>query len=483
MKRDPASILDDMIADRGGAAAVAAAEHPLDDVEAYVGRFCVFRDVHALVAVTLWAAHAHMVEKFHTSPRLLLSSPEAGSGKTRVLEVLDLLVPEPLFCLNAKPAAIFRTLATRQITLLVDEVDAIFSRRGAEGDNEDLRAMLNAGYKRGASIPRCVGPRHDVQQFEVFCATAMAGLGDVPETIMSRSVIIRMRKRAAHERAEPFRSREQEGPGHALRARLARWALKVADSCGCAWPTMPDGIVDRPAEAWEPLIAVADAAGGDWPTRARAACVALCEVAADRRATLGVRLLSDLRIIFGDADALHTKTILERLHNGEGLEADAPWGDLHGKPIAERAMATMLKKYDVASVKVKVGGLALQGYRRDHLWDAWQRYLPSAPTSKHPEPVEPPEPGELSARGSPAQVPQVPQVPLPMQGVRFAPPDIGDPDHPDFIGPPDLRRKARELIQRVAQIERWPAVDFQRWLDDAKNDPVAVLDVLGERAC
>jgi hypothetical protein len=137
-----------------------AALQPLDDVYNYIGRFCVFRDEHALVAVTLWVAHAHMVEQFHTTPRLVLSSPEAGSGKTRVLEFLDLLVPDPMFCLSASPAAIFRTLAAKPITLLVDEVDAIFSRRGSEDANEDLRAMLNAGYKRGASVPRCVGPRH-----------------------------------------------------------------------------------------------------------------------------------------------------------------------------------------------------------------------------------------------------------------------------------------------------------------------------------
>ena len=383
---------------------------PLDEVHSYIGRFCVFRDPHALVAVTLWAAHAHMAEGFHTTPRLMLSSPEAGSGKTRVLEVLDLLVPDPMFCLSASPAAIFRTLATKPVTLLVDEVDAIFSKRGSEDSNEDLRALLNSGYKRGAAIPRCVGPRHEVQQFKVFCPTALAGLGDLPDTIMSRSIIIKMRKRAAHEQVHPFRSREQDAPGHALRDRLAAWAATVADECGAAWPVMPEGIVDRPAEVWEPLIAVADAAGGDWPARAREACVALCQVAADRRATLGVRLLADLRIIFGEADALHTRTILERLHKGDGLDADAPWNDLHGRPIAERGLATMLKKFDVSSIKVKVEGLALQGYRREHLWDAWQRYLPSTHLPKEAEPAEPSEP-------EPEGVPLVPQVPAVMASV------------------------------------------------------------------
>lgn len=175
----------------------------LDDVRSFIRRFCVLPDDHVLVAVTLWSAHTHMVEHFHTTPRLAVLSPEVGSGKTRLLEVLDLLVPESLFTLNASPAAVFRTLAVKQITLLFDEVDAIFTKRGQDDNHEDLRALLNAGYKRGATVPRCVGPRHDVVSFPVYCAAALAGLGDLPDTIMSRSIIIRMRRRAAHEPVEP----------------------------------------------------------------------------------------------------------------------------------------------------------------------------------------------------------------------------------------------------------------------------------------
>jgi hypothetical protein len=96
--------------------------------------------------------------------------------------------------------------------------------------------------------------------------------------------------------------------------------------------------------------------------------------------------------VFGDAEALHTRTILDRLSDGErrGLEPDAPWGDLHGKPLSERGLATMLRKYEVHSVKVKVGGVALQGYRREHLNDAWQRYLPLSPKeAEHMELTEP----------------------------------------------------------------------------------------------
>jgi hypothetical protein len=380
----------------------------LSDVQAFVRRFCAFPDLHALAAVTLWVAHAHMVEHFHTTPRLALLSPEPWSGKTRVLEVLDLLVPQSMFCLSASPAAIFRTLSKDPITLLVDECDTIFTRRGKDDANEDLRALLNAGYKRGATIPRCVGPKHDVQNFKVYCATALAGLGDLPDTIMSRSVIIRMRRRGPGEHIEPFRTREHAGEGHVLRERIARWAALAGPHAGDAWPALPDGIVDRPAEVWEPLIAAADAAGGDWPQSARAACIEMCRGAQDSRVSLGVRLLADLRIIFGAADALTTEDILSKLCSGTeaGLDADAPWNELHGKPLGVRGLASMLKRYGVGSQKVKVAGRALQGYRREHLWDAWTRYLSPVPAG-----VEPAEPMVLPGINEAFSVPEVPEAP------------------------------------------------------------------------
>lgn len=400
------SDFNDMAAEAGQDAVAAAilASAPdgaalLDDVRVFVRRFCVLPSEHELTAVALWAVHTHMIEHFHTTPRLALLSPEPGSGKTRVLEVLDLLVPGSMFVFSASSAAIFRTMDETQTTLLFDECDTVFNKKGKDDANEDLRALLNVGYRNGATIPRCVGPKHDVQHFGVFAAAALAGLGDLPDTIMTRSVIVRMRRRAPGEQVEPFRLRQHESEGHRLRDRIAAWAETVGAATGAAWPALPPGIVDRPAEVWEPLVAVADSAGGHWPATARAACVALCRSAQDRSASLGVRLLLDLRTIFtgADAEAIPTDTLLRRLTGQEPVAEDedrqpvhlddAPWHDLRGRPLDPRGLARMLKRYAVAPAKVKVAGRPLQGYRRADLWDAWSRYLPPVPAQA--EPAEP----------------------------------------------------------------------------------------------
>jgi hypothetical protein len=349
----------------------------LDDVEVFLARFVAFPSGAALVAVTLWTTHTHSVPAFDSTPRLALLSPEPWSGKTRTLEILDLLVPRPMFVLNASTAVTFRAVDNEQPTLLLDEVDALFGRR-TKDENEDLRGLLNAGHRKGATVPRCDGPTHALRRFKVYAACALAGLGQLPETIMSRSVVIRMRRRAPGERIESYRGRVHRAQGHQLRERLAEWSASVADTLANAWPEMPPGVEDRPADVWEPLLAITDAAGGDWPRRAREACVELLQANVSAEASLGVRLLGDLRDVFdkaGNPDGLHTRTILTKL---EAMD-EAPWRDLRGKPLDSRRLARVLGDYGVTSTSVRVGDSTLKGYRRVDLHDPWNRYLPPLP--------------------------------------------------------------------------------------------------------
>lgn len=362
----------------------------LSELSSFIKRFCAFPDEDCLVAVTLWAALSHMVEHFYTTPRLAFLSVEPSSGKTRALEILDLLVPESMFVFNASPAAIFRSLDKRQVTLLFDEIDTIWSYKGKDDNHEELRALLNAGYKQGATIPRCVGSNHEVVDFRVYCAVALAGIGQLPDTIMTRSIIIKMRRRAPGEYVESFRSRQHSPAGHAFRDRLAVWALAVREKAGEAWPDLPRGVEDRNAEIWEPLLSVADAAGGDWPERARRACVALIEAASDRRVSLGIRLLDDLRILFtsAKADKLSTNYILDMLtSSNSGLADDAPWAELKGVAINARKLANILKPYGISSHKLRINDVTQWGYRLEDLHDAWQRYLSPSESdeTEHPE--------------------------------------------------------------------------------------------------
>ena len=356
-----------------------------DRVEAFLRRFVAFPSEDCLVAATLWAAHTHVVDAFESTPRLALLSPEPGSGKSRVLEVLELLVPRPLHAINASPAALFRKVSDKAgpPTILYDEVDTLFGPKAK--DNEDVRGMLNAGHRRGATALRCVvrGKQIDVEEFPAFCAVALAGLGDLPDTIMTRSVVIRMRRRAPGEHVEPFRHRVHATDGEPLRLALEEWGDQHRDELRKAWPDMPDGIHDRNADVWEALLAVADAAGGEWPDRARVASVALVALASDREGSLGVRLLTDLHALFTSlnfvtVDRVPTATLVAAL-----VELDeAPWGDLRGKPLDARGLARRLKAYGIVPRDHRFSAGVVKGYLRGDFHDAWTRYLPPSPEAK-----------------------------------------------------------------------------------------------------
>ncbi|MEV0576040.1 DUF3631 domain-containing protein [Streptomyces sp. NPDC050392] len=357
----------------------------LDEVEAFHRRFNVFPTEHAYVAVALWDAHAHLMDALDGTARIAFLSPEPGSGKSRALEIIETLTPRAATTVNASANALFRLVSADEgtPTLLFDEIDTVFGPKA--GGNEEVRGFLNSGYRRGAKSLRCVGDGSEQKAafFPSFCAVAMAGLGSLPDTILTRSVIIRMRKKAPNEKCEPYRRRVHEKQGHVLRDRLAEWTATLHDQVAEAWPDMPEGVTDRPADVWEPLLAVADAAGGDWPARARKACTELIKAASsNEEASLGVRLLTDLRDkVFCGVDKMPTAAILEVLFSLD----DAPWADLSEdgqaiKPLTARRLSKLLSQYvrpDNTPIKpkgIRVGSTTPKGYYAEDLTDAWNRY-------------------------------------------------------------------------------------------------------------
>jgi hypothetical protein len=391
----------------------------LQQIYAFLGRFVAYPSDHAHVAHALWVAHTHLMDAWESTPRIAFLSPEPSSGKTRALEVSELVVPRPVEAVNVTPAYIFRKVASPSgpPTILYDEIDTVFGPKAKE--NEEIRGLLNAGHRRGAVAGRCVvkGKIVETEEIPAYCAVALAGIGGLPDTILTRSVNIRMRRRAPSERVEPFRRRTHAPEGHEIRARLQRWASDVLDKAREARPDMPEGVTDRDADVWEALLAVADLAAGDWPKRARAAAVALVADSMQNTPSLGIRLLADLRIIFGDQAQLSTEDILKKLC---ALE-EAPWGDLKGKSLTARGLAGYLGKYGVSSQSVRLSeNHTPKGYRREDLWDVWQRYLPAT----HPhDPTNPPHP---------PQAPQTSQPELEIEaGGRIPNPPQSATTHPE----------------------------------------------------
>ncbi|WP_412519706.1 DUF3631 domain-containing protein [Actinomadura madurae] len=342
----------------------------LDSLRAALTRYVILPSPQAADAVTLWIAATHAQPAWPHAPRLVIRAPEKRCGKSRLLDVVEATCHVPFITVNSSPAAVYRSITDDPPTLLVDEADTIFGAK-AEG-NEDLRGLLNAGHQRNRPAKRYDANANRVESIPTFAMAALAGIGAMPDTIEDRAVIIRMRRRAPGESVAPFRHRRDRQPLRQLAADLATWLRADLAILESAEPQMP--VEDRAADTWEPLVAVADHTGGQWPERARTAVLALTAEADDNgEMSTRLRLLTDCRNAFGTDSALPTAVLLDRLK----AEPEAPWGDYGPNGLTAMKLGTILREYEIRSDTIRFQTGQAKGYRRADFTDAWARYCPA----------------------------------------------------------------------------------------------------------
>ena len=344
----------------------------LNEVAGFIRRFVVVSCPQADVAA-LWVAHTHTFAASSATAYLAITSAEKRSGKTRLLEVLKLLVARPWLTGRVTPAVLARKVDAERPSLLLDESDAAF--KGDKDYAEALRGLLNSGHRLGGKTTVCVGQGAEIsyRDFSTFCPKAIAGIGRLPDTVADRSIPIRLERKARTEEAERFHRRDADIDARPLRDQLELLETQV-ERLEVARPDLPDALDDRAQDTAEPLLAIADLAGGDWPARARAALVELHGGRAVEDDSIGVRLLADARAVFGGGDRLGTADLLKGLHELD----EAPWGDWYGKPLSSRSLAKMLRPYAIAPHSDGT----TRGYRREAFEDAWARYLPPDPSTR-----------------------------------------------------------------------------------------------------
>ncbi len=354
----------------------------LSQIESFLCRFIAFRNLDQAPVIALWVAHSHAIAAFDYTPYLHISSPEKRCGKSRVLDTLNLLVPAPWPCVSPSEAVVYRKIDSSPVTMLLDEVDTVFTG-GKDENKEGVRALLNAGFSRSATVPRCVGTQHEVKDFSVFCAKVIAGIGKLPDTVADRSVPIVLARKARNQLVERFRTRDVTPHAHTIRAELEAWASIEANIATLrdARPMMPESLGDRQVDICEPLIAIADAAGGDWPERARTGLASLFAGSEGQDDSLGVKLLHAIRNAFAESgtERMSTEQMIDALLASD----DAPWvtwwandarNGNYRTPASQ--LAKKLKTFGIAPGTVRLpDGKTPKGYKTESFADAWERYL------------------------------------------------------------------------------------------------------------
>ena len=354
----------------------------LDEIEALLRRFIVFKEPAAAKVLALWVVHTYAIQAAEFTPYMDANSPEKQSGKSTLLDVLSEIVASPIKTVNISDAALFRVIGKETPTLLFDEVDTIFDKNS---DRAELRGILNAGYSRGTPAYRCVGESLTVRAYEVFGPKVLAGIGERPDTIRDRSIPIRLERKKRTEVVDKFRIRFVREQAEAVRVRIAEWAAFHVEALRDADPDPAPGVESpRTQDVTEPLFAIADRAGGTWPQDAREAVRILCTGEESEDDTFGVSLLRALKAIFDEvgADKITTDAILAALKRDE----NAPPLDVnrYGQAVnAAHRLGQALKRYRIKSKTIRVGEDTAKGFQRKQFEDAWDRYV-TVPPAKSP---------------------------------------------------------------------------------------------------
>ena len=342
----------------------------LDEIQAAIHRHIVCMKETA-IAAALWIVLTWIIDHVQVAPLALITAPEKRCGKTQLLSLIGRLCRRALVASNISPAATFRVIEAHSPTLLIDEADSFFK------DNEELRGVINSGHTRqSAYVIRTVGDDHEPCQFSTWGAKAISGIGHLSETLMDRAIILELRRKLPGEEVQRLRHAET-GHFERLASMLARFAEDAGATIGMARPNLPEALNDRAQDNWEPLLAIADHVGGDWPELARLAAL---KISGTEQGTmsLSAELLAGIREIFDTKgiDRITTSDMLDALTEND----EAPWRTYYrGNPINARQLGKRLKEYGISSKDLKLSpGYVRKGFDRAQFEDSFQRYLTSS---------------------------------------------------------------------------------------------------------
>src|SRR6266850_1744373 len=361
----------------------------LDELAGQLTRFVVLPK-WAAETLALWIVHTYAFELREVSTYVGVESPEKRCGKTTLLGVLSELVNRPVVAANISSPAFFRVIEETRPTLLIDEADTFLQ------GNDELRGILNSGYTRktayvvrvsgraggsdemdeigddGArrSARPTLGMASRLARFSCWCPKVMAAIGRLPETLADRCIVIRMQRKMWDEECDWVRNLDAT----VLVRKCARFAQDHPSEIASARPEIPESLNDRAGDIWEPLFALADLAGGEWPKKARQAAVAL-NTSAQESSLMGTLLMDIFTVMaINNQERMFSRKLVEGLNY---RFTDRPWmEELRGKPVTERWLSIQLRPYGMRPKTMRIGEERAKGYVFEEFEDVFRRYIP-----------------------------------------------------------------------------------------------------------
>lgn len=339
-------------------------------IQKYLTQYVVFSsEEHSLVAA-LWVAATHVWTRLDVFPYLQVTAATKQAGKTRLLEVLSFVAANARNFAAMTPPMVFRSIRDEKPTLFIDEAESM-----SRSNDMTMRAVLNTGYRRGASVPR--NGKGGIEYWPTFCPKAFALIGDLNDTLRDRCIIIRL-QRSPKGPPKKFVWDMAEAEGHALRDELATLAEERIVELVDAYQSSKslDFLRDRDEEIWAALFATAQVLDAAWAKQLPRIAVDMAteKTASARRYVelegaeqnaedeeFSVKLLRDLSTVLDGKKAILTRDALTAL---QALDT-APWRKFRGRGIQPMDMQALLSAHGVAPCYVRVGKEHGRGYKRE----------------------------------------------------------------------------------------------------------------------
>jgi hypothetical protein len=326
------------------------------------------------VVLAAWLLHTYTFYAAETTPYIHITAPERECGKSRLMEVLTALAANPVRSGGMTAAALVRAIAQLKPTVFLDEMDAQLG--GNKEFAETIRGILNEGFRAGGAFYKVNAKTHSLEPFGVYGPKCFAGIGHLPDTVASRSIVIEMRRKLPGESVEPFRQRAVKQAALPIRAELEAWAASgAADRLSKIVRNPIPGLGDRQNDISEPLMAIALLAGGTWPKRVAHSLKTIFNATRGDDASNGAMLLADIRAIFDErrVEVISSKELASCLCEVEGR----PWAEMsRGRGMTPNLLARQLKGFKLAPQTIRIGSETMKGYRRSCFEELWLRYCP-----------------------------------------------------------------------------------------------------------
>jgi Protein of unknown function (DUF3631) len=333
------------------------------------------------LVLALWAFATHLFDCFDAFSYLAITSPTKQCGKTRLAEVLELLSCGALRTAAASPAAVFRTiqartLEDRTVTFIMDEAELL----GTKSERADqLREILNAGYRRGQSVfrvERATGEKFEVKEFNVYCPKVLVLIGRLTDTLADRCIPISMRRRRASEQLSRFFFSRAQYHARPVLKELEKWVKENRASVKRHARRDLEFLQDREAELWLPLFAVCQVAAPERLAELKRVALHISRgKRSEEPADYGVLVLRDIKEVFTrcGGDRMTSSMLLAEL---QGIE-ESPWANWSsGRGLDSRGLARLLRSFRVEPHNLRMDGQILKGYERTDFEEPWATYLP-----------------------------------------------------------------------------------------------------------